>query len=243
MKFKNLLSLGMVLLCFAACKKTNPVEEPQIEKPDPLELLSDSISYIIDGEQIIQKRSEGKSSSIINDLANAKLDSLVKQKEYKSGDKDSVMFGRGFYFTDKNRNGIEITFLKKYNKNQAQPKTNQTSFFVPLDKLDLFSVGERKYALDFTRNSSQNGIALELNGAYYGLQTYGYSSLVHHKLLSQELQSQSKFEIIKLQKLKSGKYIVEAKFNASVYWGDGSNIKKIENGYLRLKINPENMFI
>lgn len=244
MKFKNLLGLAMALVFLAACKKSNPIIiEPPVDKPDPLELLKDSISYFIDGEQIVQKRSEGKSSSIINDLANAKLDSLVKQKEYKSGDKDSVMFGRGFYFTDENRNGIEITFLKKYNKNQAQPKTNQTSLFVPLDKLDLFSVGERKYALDFTRNNSQNGIALELSGAYYRFQTYGHSSLVHHKLLSQELQSQSKFEIIKLQKLKSGKYIVEAKFSASVYWGDGTNIKKIENGYLRLKINPENIFI
>lgn len=232
--------MGLILL--SACKKENPtierLEPAIINKVDPLELLSDSISYIIDGRQLIQKRSEGRSSSIINDVANARLDSLVKYQEYKSGDKDSVMFGRGFYFTDENRNGIEVQFLKKYNRNQAQPKTNQTAFFIPSDKLDLFSIGERKFALDFTRDNSQNGITLELNGAYYGLQTYGHSSLVHHQRLNQELQKNSKFEIIKLQKLESGKYLLEARFNASVYWGDGTNIKKIENGYLRLKLNP-----
>lgn len=245
MKTKNLIGLGIALICLTACKKEKPSVEPEpviTKKIDPLELLRDSISYTIDGKQLIQRRSEGRSGSIINDIANAKLDSLVKYQEYKSGDKDSVMFGRGFHFVDENRNSIEIQFLKKYNRNQAQPKTNQTAFFIPSDKLDLFSTGEKKFALDFTRNNSQNGITLELNGEYYGLQTYGYSSLFYQKPLSQELQKDSKFEIIKLQKLESGKYLLEAKFNASVYRADGTNLKKIENGYLRLKLNPEYIY-
>ena len=103
-------------------------------------------------------------------------------------------------------------------------------------------MGERKFAMDFTRNNSQNGVVFELFGDNYGLQTYGYASLAYHALLKPELQSQSKFEVTNLQKLKSGKYLLEAKFNASVYWGDGTNIKKIENGYLRLIINPENTY-
>ncbi|GGI27833.1 hypothetical protein [Pedobacter mendelii] len=243
MKFKNLLGLGIAIMCLAACKKESPIiEPPAIEKTDPLELLKDSISYIIDGKQMVQKKSKSRSNSLRNAVANVKLDSLVKQKEYTSGDKDSVMFGVGFLFEDEDRNGIEISLLKKYNKNQAQPQTNQTIFFVPKNKLDLFSVGERKFAMDFNRNNSQNGVVFELFGDNYGLQTNGYSSLAYHALLKPELQSQSKFEVTNLQKLKSGKYLLEAKFNASVYRGDGTNIKKIESGYLRLIINPENIY-
>lgn len=244
MKFSYLFTAAIALVCIASCKKNEPViEEPiAIAQKDPLELLSDSISYIIDGKLLIQKKSSGRSNSIMNDLANAKLDSVVKYQEYKSGDKDSVMFGRGFEFRDNNNNGIEVMFIKKYNRNQAQPKTNETSLFVPLNKLDLFALGKRRFALDFQRNNAQNGVVFELKGDYYGFQTNGHSSLVHHNLLPDRLQSQSNFEITKLQQLKSGKYLVEAKFNASVYWGDGTHIKKIEDGFLRIKINPEFIF-
>ncbi|WP_316843258.1 hypothetical protein [Pedobacter psychrodurus] len=245
MKSKSLLGIAIALFFLAACKKDSPVIEPPttpIEKPDPLELLKDSVSYIIDGKLRVQRKSENRSNSLRNAVANVKLDSLVKQKEYTSGDKDSVMFGRGFLFEDEERNGIEISFLKKYNKNQAQQQANQGIFFIPRDKLDLLSVGERKFAMDFTRNNSQSGIVFELQGDYYGFQTHGYSSLVYHQLLKPELQNGSKFEITNLQKLKSGKYILEAKFNASVYWGDGTHIKKIENGYIRIKINPDNLY-
>lgn len=245
MKFKNLLGLGIALMCLAACKKETPIietptEPTSLQKPDPLESLKDSMSYSIEGKQIIQ--TEVMSRGLINAESNVKLDSLVKQKEYTSGDKDSVMFGRFFRFRGAKESGIRISFLKKYNKNQAQPANTQTALFMPLNKLDILSIGERKFALDFSRNNSQNGITLELDGEYYGLQTNGYSSLVYHSLLKPELQSGSKFEITNLQKLKSGKYLLEAKFNASVYNGNGNNIKKIENGYIRIKINPESIY-
>lgn len=246
MKTKNLLGLAMALMCLAACKKENPIIEPtkppSVEQPDPFELLRDSVSYMLDGKQMVLKKSKSRSNSLRNALANVKLDSLVKQKEYTSSDKDSVMFGVGFLFEDEERNGIEISLLKKYNKNQAQSQTNQAILFVPKNKLDLFSVGERKFAMDFSRNNSQDGVVFELFGDNYGLQTNGYSSLAFHAPLKPELQNQSKFEVTNLQKLKSGKYLLEAKFNASVYRGDGSNIKKIERGYLRLIINPENLY-
>ena len=241
MKLKFLYGISFAVVLLGACKKGTSDMEQAI-KTDPLELLSDSISYTIDGVTAIQTRVEGASSSIINTPANVKLDSLIKQKEYTSGDRDSVMFGRGFKFSDNKGQGIDVAFIKKYNKSEAQAASRQTSLFIPLNTLDLFSVGKRNFALDYTRNNSQNGIVLELKGTYYGLQTYGYSSFVNHQLLSQDLQSGSKFEITNLQKLKSGKYILEAKFNASVYYGDGTHAKKVENGYLRLKLNPEDIY-
>ncbi|WP_443936644.1 hypothetical protein [Pedobacter sp. MW01-1-1] len=244
MKFKNLTLLSVAVICLYACKKENPIVEKQVvlEQKDPLEELSDSLSFILEGKQLVFKKSDSKSNAIGNAVSNVKLDSLVKQKEYTSGDKDSVMFYLSFPLFDERGNSVHISFLKKYNLNQAQPKTTQTSLFVPLDKLDLFSVGERKFAMDFTRNNSQNGVTINLKGEYRNLQTYGFPSLVYHQLLKPELQSQSKFEVTNFQKLNSGKYLLEAKFNASVYFGDGSNIKKIESGYLRVKVNPNNLY-
>ncbi|SDG23376.1 hypothetical protein SAMN05421827_104216 [Pedobacter terrae] len=243
MKSKSLLGLAIALFFFAACKKNDPITEPlikpRVEKPDPLELLKDSASYTIDGQKIIL--TETTSRGVLNGKANKKLDSVVKNVEYISDDQNTVLFGRFYSLRNDNRNNITITFLKKYNKSLTKPNPSAI-LFEPVDKLDLFSIGERKFAMDFTRNNSQNGIALELGGNDYRLQTYGYSSLVYHPLLNPELQSQSKFEILSLQKLKSGKYLIEAKFNASVYHGDGTNIKKIENGYLRLRIDTDNPY-
>ena len=241
MKSKSFLGLAVALFFFAACKKNDPVTEPPIEKPvqDPLELLNDSASFTIDDQKIVLTTIASR--GISNGKANKKLDSVVKNVEYISEDKNLFMFGRFFKLSNENRNAITVTFLKKYNKYEIE-KNQNTTLLVPNNKLDLLSTGERKFALDFTRDNAQDGIAIELEGSYSGLQTFGYSSLAYHSALNPELQKDSKFEIISLQKLKSGRYLLEAKFNASVYHGDGSNIKKIENGYLRLKLNTEFLY-
>lgn len=245
MKSKSLLGVAIALFFLAACKKNDPVTEPPIiippvEKIDPLELLGDSVSYTIDGEKIAINTVVTR--AVVNAKSNVKLDSVAKGTEYTSGDRDSVLFGRQFKMYNDHSNGIIITFLKKYNISEA--KSNPPVILhVPNNKLDLFSIGERRFALDFQRNNAQNGIAIELMGKYYGLQSNGYNSFVHHIAIKSELQTGSKFEIISLKKLKSGKYLLEANFNASVYRGDGTNIKKIENGYLRLKINPDSPYL
>ncbi len=244
MKSKCLLGAIILLMCFTACRKENPIidplEPPSIEKPDHLELLKDSVSYTLDGKQIVQSKIISK--GLINGESNRKLDSLIERKEYISKDKDSVMFGRFFRFSGADRNEITISFVKKYHKNQAQPANNFTTLFMPINAFDLFSVGERKFALDFSRNNAQNGIVQQLYVNRQELQTNGYPSLAYHALLQPELQSESKFELINLHKLKSGRYIIEAKFNASVYRGDGTNIQKIQNGYLRIKLTPESIY-
>jgi len=245
MKSKSLLGLAIALFFFAACKKNDPVTEPPakppVEKPvsDPLELLKDSASFTIDGQKIILTTIATR--GISNGKANKKLDSVVKNVEYISEDKNLFMFGRFFKLSSENRNAITVTFLKKYNKNEIERNLN-TTLMVPNNKLDLLSTGEREFALDFSRDNAQDGVAIELEGNYNGLQTFGYSSLVYHPALKPELQKGSKFEVISLQKLKSGKYLLEAKFNAAVYYGDGSNIKKFENGYIRLKLNTEFLY-
>ncbi|QIL39017.1 hypothetical protein G7074_06795 [Pedobacter sp. HDW13] len=234
MNYKKLSVIAIILFFFVACKKESPIKESIDEKNNSLELLGDSISYIIEGQKIILNDKAVR--SMLNAKANRKLDSVVNYVEYSSGDQDAVMFGRTFKFSG-GKNGITIMFLKRYTKNETN-----NAFFVPLNKLDLFSIGEHRYAIDFSKTNTQNGIAIELSGNYYGFQTFSYSSLLYFAPLKAELQSQSKFEITNFQMLKSGKYLLEAKFNASVYHGDGSNIKKIENGYLRLRLDTESLY-
>ncbi|MET0572884.1 MAG: hypothetical protein ABWZ79_15780 [Pedobacter agri] len=76
MKTKKLLGLAIALMCLAACKKENPVieptEPPPVEKPDPLELLRDSVSYVLDGKLMVQTETLGR--GLINAKTNVKLD-------------------------------------------------------------------------------------------------------------------------------------------------------------------------
>jgi hypothetical protein len=244
MKRKMLLGLAIALALSSACKKQIPESEPvlpQIEKPDPLESLSDSVFYTIDGKNVsIAAPKHGK---LINGQANIRLDSVVNVKQYTSADRDSLLFGRSITFMDLQDNQIEIFFLKKYHKNQAQPPSKFTPLFMPVNVLDLFSTGPRNFVLDYERSNATNGVAIKLSGQYYGLQTFGYSNLAFRPALSPALHTNSSFEILSLKKLKSGKYMMEAKFETTVFWGDGTHIKGIDNGFIRVKLDPNNIYM
>jgi hypothetical protein len=224
MKNKHLLGIAIALLFFAACKKDNPITEPPvIEKEDPLEYAKDSISYSIDG--ISHKFSESSSFySAVNSQPYSKVDSIVNNAYYISGIKDSVLYSRKYGFYN-DRQYVDVIFIKTYNRASML----QSVILRPKDMMDLFTVGSRNYALDYERDNIQNGVGINISG---GFKTYDSNSF-RTPLLSADTQKNSKFEITSLKKLKSGTYILEAKFNAMVY--DEKNVsKKLENGYLRL---------
>ncbi|TCD12566.1 hypothetical protein EZ449_00525 [Pedobacter frigidisoli] len=228
MKFKNLLGLGIALLCLAACKKESPIIEPPIVKPDETEIIRDSVAYVMDGKlNTASKYSSGWKVS--NVQPNSKVDSIVNYAYYISGDKDSVMYSKTYSFY-KNSNKIDFIFIKKYNK-----KVMTSGFlYEPSDIRDFYAVGMRNYALDYERNNSQNGIAINVNneGAY---KTYGSDSFRIPPTLSADAQQNSKFEIISVKKTKTGLYILEARFNAKVY-DDKNGSKRIDNGYLKINL-------
>ena len=226
MKLKHLLGIAIALLFFAACKKDNRIIEPPvvIEKEDPLEYAHDSISYSIDG--ITYKLSEYSSFySAENRQPYSKVDSIVKNAYYISGIKDSVLYTRkyGIYT---NGQKVDVIFIKTYKKASML----QSLILRPKDIMDLFTVGTRNYAIDYERDNIQNGIAISIPG---GFKTYGSDSFRTPPQLSADAQKNSKFEITSLKKLKSGTYILEAKFNARVY-NEKNESKNLENGYLRL---------
>jgi len=226
MKKKHLLGVVLALLFFAACKKDNLIIEPPvvIEKEDPLEYAHDSISYSIDG--ITYKLSEFSSFyGASNHQPYSKVDSIVRNGYYISGIKDSVLYSRNYgIYTDGKK--VDVMFIKTYNKASML----QSLILRPKDIMDLFTVGTRNYALDYGRDNIQNGVAISLSD---GFKTYGSDNFRTPPQLSADAQKNSKFEITSLKKLNSGTYILEAKFNATVY-NEKNMSKKLENGYLRL---------
>lgn len=228
MKSKSLLSLGMALLCFAACKKENSVTDPPIEKSHKAEIIRDSVSYIIDGKLY----TASKYSSFwkhANLQPNSKVDSIIKNAYYISGDKDSIMYSETFSIYNDHQS-INFTFIKKYNKNAM----TTTILRQPNDMKDFYEIGGRNYALDYERDNSQNGIAIDLSDQGF-FKTYGSYSFRTPPTLSADAHKNSKFEIVSLKANKSGLYILEAKFNTTVF-DDKKGSKSIDNGYLRINL-------
>jgi len=226
MKTKILLGLATALFIFTACKKENSlIEQPvAIEKEDPLEYAKDSISYSIDG--ITYNLSKFSSFYKVGiGQPYSKVDSIVNYAYYISGIKDSVLYSRNYGIYD-NQHKVDVTFIKTYNTASLV----QGTFLRQKDVIDLFTVGSRNYAIDYGRDNIQNGIALSISD---GFKTYGSESFRTPPQLSSDAQKYSEFEITSLRKLKSGTYIVEAKFNAIVF-NEKNESKKLRNGYLRL---------
>lgn len=221
---------GVFALClFAACKKDNIIPPLEV-KPDPLLSLRDSCAYQMDGKSYSFTDQNG--FHIRNAQTNVKLDSIVKGARYYSGDKDSVMFSRSYDFNAKAYNaGINISFAKKYNKSEMMQ--NMLAMLVPRNGVDLFQPGNYKYPVDYEREHTQNGIAIDLYTDEY-FSSYSKVSIGRPTVITPESQQQSKFEIIRCVKLTNGTYLLEAKFNAVVFDQEEKVKKNVENGYLRL---------
>lgn len=225
----SLFWCGVFALClFAACKKDNTV--PAELRPDPLLALGDSCSYQMDGKSYSFTHQNGFHMG--NAQTNLKLDSVVKSVRYYSGDKDSVMFSRSYDFNAKEYNaGINISFAKKYNKKEMGQ--SMLGLFVPKNGLDLFQPGNYKYPIDYEREHTQNGIAINLYTSE-DFSSYSKVSIGRPTVITSESQQQSKFEIIRCVKLSNNTYLLEAKFNTVVFDREEKVKKNVENGYLRL---------
>lgn len=221
---------GVLALClFAACKKDNTALPSEL-KPDPLLALGDSCFYQIDGKSYSFNRPAGL--QMRSAQTNVKLDSIVNGARYYSGDKDSVLFSRSYNFNDKeSMAGINISFAKKYNKKEMDESVMY--MFIPKNRLDLVLPGNYKYASDYEREHTQNGIAISLY-TNESFSSHSKVSMERPTVITSESQQKSKFEIISCVKLTNGSYLLEAKFNTVVFDREEKVKKDVEKGYLRL---------
>ena len=233
MKTNNLLCMGMVLLCLAACKKDNAVIEPE----DQLELLKDSASYSINGSRYnalaIEKNMTFTTQSNLRITSGPTFNYLLQ------GDKDSTLFVREYSIKASFTN-IAVSFIKIYNNNQTEftNENNGGSLNYPQDKTDIFSPGIYRYSTEFMRSNSTPGIAFTVINRDGIFTSYSQSDLGKPASVTQADQNGSKFEIISLKKRKSD-YLLEARFSVNTF-GENKKSLRLENGYLRMSVLKQN---
>jgi hypothetical protein len=221
---KNLIYLLLLSFAFIGCKK----DSKKTITPTLPAYKGDLASFTINGN--LFSSDNQYQVQVGNDPTNVKLDSINKQNAYfYSGVKDSLLFSKQYGFSN-----ISVAFIKKYaSKNLYDPKN---ILFVPENTLELFTTGKRNYATDFKRQNKQEGVAIEayVNGSFL----YSYSTLLlrYPSTIAANAQNNSTFEITNLQKLDDGNYMLEAKFNATLFDKD-EKPTKIENGYIRMRVH------
>lgn len=225
---KPLLLLSLLSL-FIACKKDKKITPEPQEKPDPLELATDSGSYTVNGKTYTV--GELSNMRVLNADPHLKIDSIVNHSFYISGNKDSVFFSRSYtMFNAKEWAGLEVSFFKKYSKKDMNK--NSLGFYVPNNLSDLIHVGKYDFQVDYTRVNAHDGVAIDLNG---NGKTFSKLSLAEPTQIKQESENGTHFEIITFKSLKSGGFLLEAKFDAVVF--DANEMpQKLTNGYIRMKI-------
>lgn len=231
MKISQFWCVVFALCLFAACKKDRTTLPSEVSKPDPLLALGDSCSFLVAGKSYTLMSQSP--FSIRNAPANRnKLDSVVKGIKYYSGDKDSIAFNRNYiFFNNAAGTNFRIYFIKKYNKKDME--LNKLNLLQPKNGEELFQPGQYNYAVDYGREDATDGIALEFSD---GDTFYSYSKafIGRPALITKESQQHSKFETIRFVKRTDGTYLLEAKFNVTVFDKDEVVKKNIENGYMRL---------
>ncbi|AKQ47318.1 hypothetical protein TH63_19390 [Rufibacter radiotolerans] len=240
MKFPfPLLSFFAFLFLFTSCQED--LDDLEVKaRPANLESLSDSCSYRLNGKLYTLNKRIGEGFQ----NAEVKLDSITHK-----GHPDSVLYSTLFSLGSPRREYLDIRFIKKYGKNQM---TKPDMFLMhPGNKSDLYAKGQHPYAVDYTRFNTQNGIAIEVwNPGYPYLTSHLPWSKNWLTTIGYDCQSNSSFEITRLQRLRNGNFLMEAKFSVNLYSYDASGntppgekpievatLHRIENGFIRLQVD------
>jgi hypothetical protein len=236
MKKLKLIYALLPLLAFTSCKKDSPVKPVTPTKP-VIAGVSDSVAYTIDG---VTYTAGGVSLSHLSagtEDANRKLvypDSTNKYAYSLVGKPDSVMFFEKYTIYSTSAN-INVLFVQKFFRQQTPlnfPGLNSV--------LTMFTVGKHPLAEDFEWQNSQNGIAIDAAlGVNQGYSSYNAYDDIATVVFPPGFQKNSSFEITSFVHATDGNggYNLEAKFTAVLFNRKGEQ-KKLENGYLRLHVDP-----
>ncbi|MBC7418971.1 MAG: hypothetical protein H7325_12555 [Pedobacter sp.] len=129
---------------------------------------------------------------------------------------------------------IEITFAKKLKQNQLEAHISLSGF---ADNASLYTVGNRGFATDYHVGQKLDGIVVDFSGRGRDseLSSYvPYYTIIKNIDLGPDIQKNSKFEIIKSEKIGENRLLVEAKFELNLYDDNGKKYR-VENGYYRFK--------
>jgi len=240
MNFKKYLSLIFFASVILSCKKSEePVAIiPEIEsKPQ----ITDSISIVLDGKPYFFK--DGYSYGSGNTQTNVKPynEPIPDRKaanetagKFWYGEKDSILYFTHYGLSMKEDWGnFKIYFAKKFAISEMD---KGTFLWIPKDHREIFKVGKQSFAIDFEKESKNEGVVLELfiAGKQLSSVTPGFSIAVQsHRT---DIQDNSTFEIKKLEQIEGDNYYIEAEFSMNLY-DQEEKLYRIEKGYLRKTIN------
>jgi len=233
MKTKNLLWMGISLICLAGCKKEHAVNEPE----NQLELSKDSASYSINGKTYNALAIE--KNMTFTTQSNLHITSAPNFNYLLQGDKDSILFVRE-YSIRASYNNISVSFIKIYNKAETEYSNENNGAYLnyPKNKIDIFSPGTYQYSTEFSRSNSTSGIAFTMINQEGVFRSYSQSDLAKPASVTKLDQNGLKFEIISLKKRKSD-YLLEARFSVNTFGGNKKSLR-LDNGYLRMSVLKQN---
>lgn len=229
-----------VLLLFAACKK-NELTPPKTEDIETETLYKDSISFVVNGKQYVcsDRYLVGSGNRQINlkpysTKIIGRRSAVETGNFYYYGSADSTMYEAHFGFSSRPEfSDIKFIFSKHYRNSDLK---QNISLLVPPDNSELLQLGKQSFSVDYEQENTTEGVALEarLGGIPGQLSTYipGFSILIKTNL-PKTLQDNSNFEIVKVQKLDRGFYLIEAKFELNLYDAN-AKLYRVEKGFMRL---------
>ena len=243
-KTRLFLAISVLLVGFTSCKKTDMIDLPSHVDVTKLTALSDSCSYTLDGISYIHyqayeagRRNAGANLDTMNGDWKWDSDTLQYVASYSIGS-PGVNAGSG--------GGLKVSFVKKFAKSQLT-RIMFPGIVGPLsDTLLYYPKGEQKYAVDYDRFNSQNGVTLEIitgniGGVKSVLRTYSTEMVHFPTTINTDSQKNSKFEITNVHFFPANggwldSHILEAKFSAVLFDKDEKPYR-LENGYLRIHID------
>lgn len=248
MKNKLYLALVTALLFVTACKKgsDNPKAEPE---PKPEIKYSDSLYFKI-GDRIYQGK-EVNIGGVSNGKTNIKpFKSRIVGRElsYETGgmfwygDVDSTYYGvkTGFNLNDAS---VEIIFTKKMLTTNL---LKDISINVYQNNEDFFKIGKRSFATDYEMENSTEGVVLEVSDRKQIYKSRLTSSRPGFSIFSRpdigdNIQKDSKFEILKVINLSDDIILIQAKFELNLFDAEGEKYKLTEGFYQKkVKKNVKN---
>jgi len=238
MKTYNLLILLTFTLIFTSCKKENATSINE-----ELRLISDSVSFTINNKSYFfdSQNEIGIGNRQINikpsiSQISGRNAAYITGGFYWYGEPDSTLYDISYGLVENLKlQSFKISFSKKYKNDQL---IKYFSILMPQNNSDILKVGKQKFAVDFKKENTKEGVSLEFRSRDHSgtLSTYipGFSILVKANL-TKNIQDNSTFEIVKVQKVDEIYHMIEAKFSLNLF-DENAKLYRLENGFLRFKV-------
>jgi len=226
MKTKLYYCLLGVLCILSACKKDdNPKKQTQTQ-------LTDSLSYTINGKNYALTEPEGWEYGVAP--ADVTYDPATG---HSTKNADSTMFLSEYSFQSDRKNPndtlffVGVYFFRKY---ALKDMVTASPVNYPVDQSALYAPGSYVFAADFIRNSTTNGVAINIGRIG---QSYPTDYADQPTTITQAEEKNSSFVITSVTSISgSNSFWIQAKFNAVVFDVNEKPIP-VTNGYARIKVD------